>query len=552
MKTAVFMLGVIVLMSACTLPDRSKRLTGRQVKMAAVQVDERWGYIDGTGRMVIKPQFDEGASFSEGLARVRVGNNESGRYGFIDMAGKFVLEHRFEEAGNCSNGLIAVKLGCAENWTGPDTGCQGYVDKTGKMIIPPVFETATDFSEGLAFVWCPGSGCVPVAGVCFIDKKGKEVIDEYLYGSMSHRFSEGFCPSCVWPENGVLRKHGFMDKTGRLVVEPQFDGVGNFSEGLAAVVKDHMVGFVDKNGKVVIEIRFPYSDFPPIFFPSFSEGLAGVCSDDGKYGFIDKTGQFVIEPKFDDVWPFLHGLAVVKVGDKWGYIDRTGGFVFKPVCEEIQKKQEDSLFAVSVNLYPFEKDAKWGYRTYDKKVIIKPRFDKAEEFEENLARVVVDGKQGLIDEKGNYVVKPEFDEISSSFTEGFAAVRMKGKWGFIDRTGKVVTKPRFDEVENFSDGMALVYDGESGLRGFINATGKLIIKPQYEQADSFSDGLAAVWIEDKWGYIDKKGKVAIQPRFEEAGQFSGWMARVCIYNEEGFLDEFLIDRSGKVKWKFQE
>ena len=30
-------------------------------------------------------------------------------------------------------------------------------------------------------------------------------------------------------------KYGFIDKSGKVVIEPQFDGVSDFSEGLAKV-----------------------------------------------------------------------------------------------------------------------------------------------------------------------------------------------------------------------------------------------------------------------------------------------------------------------------
>ena len=41
-----------------------------------------------------------------------------------------------------------------------------------------------------------------------------------------------------------------------MVIEPQFDEVNVFSEGLAMVDKDGKLGYVDKIGKVVIEPQF--------------------------------------------------------------------------------------------------------------------------------------------------------------------------------------------------------------------------------------------------------------------------------------------------------
>ncbi|EIA4394558.1 WG repeat-containing protein, partial [Campylobacter coli] len=52
-------------------------------------------------------------------------------------------------------------------------------------------------------------------------------------------------------------------------------------------------GFIDKNGEFAIEPKFDY-------VWSFWEGLAGVKLN-GKWGFIDKSGKIVIEPIFDDI-----------------------------------------------------------------------------------------------------------------------------------------------------------------------------------------------------------------------------------------------------------
>jgi len=51
----------------------------------------------------------------------------------------------------------------------------------------------------------------------------------------------------------LLANYGFIDKNGKVVIEPQFDNVEDFSEGLEQVKKDGKEGYIDKIGKVVIE-----------------------------------------------------------------------------------------------------------------------------------------------------------------------------------------------------------------------------------------------------------------------------------------------------------
>ncbi|ECC1273812.1 WG repeat-containing protein, partial [Campylobacter coli] len=60
---------------------------------AKVKLNGRWGFIDRSGKFVIKPKFDSIWDFSEGLAKVKL----NGKYGFIDKSGKIVIEPKFDD-----------------------------------------------------------------------------------------------------------------------------------------------------------------------------------------------------------------------------------------------------------------------------------------------------------------------------------------------------------------------------------------------------------------------------------------------------------------------
>src|SRR5262249_35568908 len=83
---------------------------------------------------------------------------------------------------------------------------------------------------------------------------------------------------------------GFIDKTGKLVIETQFTDAQPFRGGLGGVRVGEERGINGGSGRMVIGPRFGTDNFSGFF-----EGLAAV-EVDGKWGFIDKTGKVVIEP----------------------------------------------------------------------------------------------------------------------------------------------------------------------------------------------------------------------------------------------------------------
>jgi len=94
-----------------------------------------------------------------------------------------------------------------------------------------------------------------------------------------------------------------------------------FSEGLAPVRLNLKWGYIDKTGKIVIQPQFVDAE-------DFSEGFAVIGRLSS--GYINKEGKTVIDRKFYLAYPFKNGLASVMVGYYRGYIDTTGKFIWGP------------------------------------------------------------------------------------------------------------------------------------------------------------------------------------------------------------------------------
>lgn len=70
--------------------------------------NQKFGYKDKDGNIIIKPQYVDAGDFSEGLAFVRRG--KSSLWGYIDTTGATVIAPRFRQARPFSEGLAAVLL----------------------------------------------------------------------------------------------------------------------------------------------------------------------------------------------------------------------------------------------------------------------------------------------------------------------------------------------------------------------------------------------------------------------------------------------------------
>jgi len=333
---------------------------GFQEGLGEVEVNGKWGFINSSGRFIIKPKFNQvlspfkegialvrtgaiidapkaadfgrlagkcqyidkqgrtiyecpyGNPFSEGLAAILVGAKwgmlsevfgKEGKWGVINKKGKMVIPAQYTfEVESFSEGLAVFRVASAQS---------GYINTGGEVIIEPQYILAFEFSEGLAAV-CKEEGWG------FINKLGEVVIS--LKYESARSFSEGLAAVSI--KDKTSEKWGVIDKRGKLVVPFKYDYIRRFSDGLAAVEKNHKWGYIDYAGRVVISFKF--DDAEP-----FSEGYAKVTV--GKLdGYIDKKGDFVIQPKFYLASPFTEGFAKVAVGDKLGYINKQGKYIWEP------------------------------------------------------------------------------------------------------------------------------------------------------------------------------------------------------------------------------
>lgn len=209
-------------------------------------------------------------------------------------------------------------------------------------------------------------------------------------------------------------KYGYVNKSGKTVIDPKFEAASNFYEGFAIVVKsteDSNVGIViDKNGKEVFRIK---KDLNLMSIednePHYKCGLLAARTDDGRCGFLNKKGEFTK----------VNG-KVVRIGD---YNSKYFTFM--------------------------DSDYNWGVMDMDGEQIIRPKYGEIHLLNDGNFLIKDDKEYAILDKKGD--TKLEFsDDYASVFPINnghfeFIA-RDRSKYLLLDKDGKQIGKEDYSSI----------------------------------------------------------------------------------------------------------
>ncbi len=302
-------------------------------------------------------------------------------------------------------------------------------------------------------------------------------------------------------------KYGFMDTSGKIVVEPIYEDANNFSDGLAYVCKDEKFGFIDKTGQLVIPLIYDNAC-------NFSEGLAQVCID-GNWGYINKSGDVVIPIQYGFSSHFSEGIVATRTSN-----DLSNKEIHYYNADN-QRLFSDRYFAGEIYEFHFseglaavaDKDGKFGYIDKRGKTVIPFIYSRAEPFENGFARVELSGKAGIIDKTGKEVVPCKYHYIIDSDEEYFLVAGYQSMYYCFDSKGNLLfeTKTRLLWM---GDGIINAWD-DKGNEIFLDTTGKLALSTPLDICSVFREGVALVRNEAyQEGVIDKTGAILIPCEYD--------------------------------------
>jgi len=171
-------------------------------------------------------------------------------------------------------------------------------------------------------------------------------------------------------------------------------------------------------------------------------------------------------------------------------------------------------------LIPYRDHAKWGFADSMGKIVIQPAYDSVHFFAGNdgyqngpgkFARVIINGRMGLVDKEGNLVVPCEYDEFEI-FNR--CLIARKGKqFGLLNDHGEVIVPAVYDEMILLK-GPGGFFRFKKGNKYGVASHKKILLPLEYKMIlPDDIDGIAYTF-DDKMITFDQRGKILKEEKIE--------------------------------------
>lgn len=291
-----------------------------------------------------------------------------------------------------------------------------------------------------------------------------------------------------------------------------------------------------------------------------------ITKKDRLYGVINKAGKEILAPSFGKLY-YCKGYFYSKNNNFWSVYDSLG-----------RKKSiftYDSIGIISNGLFPIKRKGKWGFMNRNGKEVVHCIYDSKASFKNGKAITNYFGAYGIIDLKGNWIVKPKSAKITDFsynfyiykkaqiyylsnynneliyFTSNKLVFKNESifeiKDGYTNRITSLGTRTENARTKtNGSSTWQIIKVGDK--YGFEDQEGVLKITYRYDSLLLFSEDLAAFKLRENWGFIDVNETIEIQPIFSAIVPFKN---HISIISKNGKIGLLRIDGSYLLKPKFE-
>ncbi len=281
-------------------------------------------FEDNTGvKLFNGATFYNASDFSGNYCVVSKMVNGKELHGIINSKGKVVVDYAYGTIESDYFHIGYFKVG-----NKIDNKYQfGTVDSIGNLIIPTIYTDIKTVRDGVVKAQIKYSKW----GLLSIKN---ETLVPFIYDYIGPWSDDGLARVSI--DKNYKSNYGFIDKSGKVVIDCQYPTATDFEQGIALIRKGKKIGFINAKNETVIDFLFDdYKEIVDVQKNEYSttgysesnkrfimeEGYI-VVEKNGKWGYIDSKGKEIIPFEYDHIWlPNSIGKVDIEKDGKRGNID---------------------------------------------------------------------------------------------------------------------------------------------------------------------------------------------------------------------------------------
>lgn len=352
-------------------------------KLIKYEQDNKIGYKDDEGNVVISPLFDDGVSFWE-MDCTYATVVRGGLCGIINQNGETIIPFEYEEVYHLFDSLFAARKSI-----GDDSWAFGVIDADLNVIIS--FEYKLIRNEGRYIR-------------CFKESSSKKEYSR-LINTWDHAY--GF-----YKYDPVYDFVKWFDGSGRCI----FEGNGYVENDCLIIVENNKLGVLNIQGNHMLQ-----SVYEEIHCVSSDRFVVRLNNEqDWLFGVVDDKENVIVDFDYKSICPYSPSFfqcyrecKCEKIDSRYYYSEENGEVWFNHngefVFEGEGKELSETLLATSLN-------GKWGVYNQNCEKVVNFMYDEVGIIQDKII-VAKDGKIGILGKKGDVIISPSYTEIECATME---------------------------------------------------------------------------------------------------------------------------------------
>ena len=456
---------IMVIVSVINLLKKNKKIDNNMVvptKYFSVLDNEKYGVIDGTGKTIIKPSYDEIIIIPNNTKPVFICTYDV-NYSTGEYKTKVLNEKNREILTNFNNVSPIENSDNSGIWYEDNIlkfekdGKFGLINFNGKEILPAEYSNIYALNGVAKNIVIEKDG---LKGI--VNSNLEKIVVECNYNDVTTLTNNTSDNGYIVNKDG---KFGVLNGTGKEILACNYQEIKNVTGNEMYVVKDDTsLKIIDSSLNVVKDGGFEdVSEINGEYITVISNGLKGV---------INKEGTELIPVQYEDLKFACDDLFIAKSNGLYGilkannsvmvdYTYQSISFISKAnfftaentdyKTDVISRKLEVKLKSVIISELNVDEsymrirdNGKYKYYNFN--------FEEKENTEilsnRTLFLVNKDGKYGYTNKNGDLIVNYIYDDAKEQNEFGYCVVKQNEKWGVLAKDGTVILKPSVDLEEN--------------------------------------------------------------------------------------------------------